>query len=168
MSPEPPAWPQTGAFEGRAAFQAAVLGVIHHCASRGVRRMWWCSPDWEGWPLEEPMVVSALTAWCRGTSASLVWLAQDYSAFQGRLSRLMRWRRDWSHRMRCLSPLPDEVQHVPTLLVVDDQCVVEWMDPHHGRGRVSDEPGDVAQARLRIDAISQRCTEALPVTTLGI
>lgn len=130
--------------------------------------MVWVSPDWVGWPVGEPDVVSALTAWARTGSVQMLWLANDYRAFDGALARLMRWRRDWAHLVRCLTPADDSRGLLPTMLIADQRLLVQCTDMRHGRGRISATSREIRQSTDWVDAVLQQSVEALPVTTLGI
>lgn len=167
-APAAAAWPADGAVDSRASFQAAVRGVIHGALQHGVRRMCWVSPDFDGWPLNEPEALEALSAWMRGRSVQLVWLADDFEPLRHRAPRLVTWRQTWSHRVLCLTPQDPAGHELPTLLLADDQVLVQAIDTRFWRGRVSSQALDLVHAREQIDAISQRCAETFPVTTLGI
>lgn len=164
----PAAWPEAGPLDGRAAFQAAVRGLVVQAAAQGIRRMWWVSPDWVGWPLDEPALLDALTAWARRSSVELVWLSTDFDGLRSGMPRLLRWRQTWAHRLRCMGPTELAASDMRSLLIADDRLLIQWTDPSHGRGRVSGDPRDIRQAHEWIDAVLQRSTETLPVTTLGI
>ena len=168
QSGEHAAWPLEGAIETRAAFQAAVRGVLRHAAEQGVRRMHWVSPDFDSWPVDEPPMLAALSDWARPRTTQLVWLATDFDVLRRRAPRLVAWRQSWSHVLQCLAPSEDMAGDLPTLLVADNKLLIRVMDSAHWRGRISCSAPDIQAAREQIDALLQRSSETFPVTTLGI
>lgn len=175
MAPDPtgsgPAaeWPACGAFDTRAEFQAAVRGIVQQARARGVRRMWWVSPTaFEGWPVDEPALLEALTAWAGHRAVELTWLSGDFEALRRDKPRLTRWRQNWAHRLTCLSPLDLSGGSLDSLLLVDEHLLVQVNDLIHWRGRISDERQDIVLAKERLDAVLQRSAASFPVTTLGI
>jgi hypothetical protein len=161
-------WPTEGAISSRAAFQAAVRGVLAHAAERGVRRMHWISPDFDNWPLDEPWLLDALSDWARPRTVQLTWLASDFEALRRRTPRLVAWRQRWSHVLQCLGPDDGASAELPSLLVADDKLLIKVMDPARWRGRISCSAADIQAAREQIDALLQRSSDTFPVTTLGI
>jgi hypothetical protein len=161
------AWPAEGAIASRGEFQAAVRGVLTHAAERGVRRMVWVSPDFDDWPVDEPPLLDAMSAWARPRTVQMVWMAADFEVLRRRAPRLVVWRQNWSHVLQCLAPA-DDVVALPSLLLAGDQLVVNLLDRAHWRGRISCLPADIQAAKEQFDALLQRSTETFPVTTLGI
>lgn len=161
-------WPTEGVVNSRAAFQAAVRGALTHAAERGVRRMHWISPDFEGWPIDEPPLLDTLSDWARPRTVQLVWLSGDFEALRRRAPRLVTWRQRWSHVLQCLAPSDDAASELPSLLLADDKLVIKLLDRAHWRGRISCSAADIQAAREQIDALLQRSSDTFPVTTLGI
>lgn len=161
------AWPTDGSIGSRAEFQVAVRAVLAHAAERGIRRMVWVSPDFDDWPLNEPVPLDALGAWARSPSVRMVWMASDFEGLRRRAPRLVAWRQRWSHVLQCLAPA-DEAVVLPSLLLADDQLVVRLLDRAHWRGRISCSAADIHAAKEQFDALSQRSAETFSATTLGI
>lgn len=161
-------WPSESAINSRAAFQVAVRGVLTHAAERGVRRMHWISPDFEGWPIDEPPLLDTLSDWARPRTVHMVWLSGDFEALRRRAPRLVAWRQRWSHVLQCMAPSDDVASELPSLLLADDKLLIKLMDPAHWRGRISCSAADIQAARELIDALLQRSFDTFPVTTLGI
>jgi len=162
------AWPLAGLIDTRTAFQAAVRGVLAHAMEKGVRRMHWISPDFEGWPLDEPLLLDALSDWARPRTTQLVWLSTDFEGLRRRAPRLVTWRQHWSHVLQCRAPDDDAGSELPSLLLADDKLVIKLTDRSHWRGRISCSAADIQAEREQIDALLQRSSETFPVTTLGI
>lgn len=152
----------------RADFQSAVRGFIGAAQAANVKQLWWVSPDFADWPLDEPAVLDALTQWARMPGAHLHWVGHDFERVRRTMPRLTRWRQNFSHVLSCRCP--DEVpgSDLPTLLVADHAAVLRVLDLERMRGWVSHEAVDVHRAREQIDVILQRSTEAFPAGTLGL
>lgn len=152
----------------RAEFQAAVRAVLAQAHDASVRHLWWVSPDFADWPLDEPEVLDALTRWARRPGVRLSWLAHDFERVRRTMPRLTRWRQSFGHVLACRTP--DEVAgpDMPTLLVADHRLVLRLLDRERVRGWVSHQGGDLQRAHEEIDAISKRSVEAFPSVTLGL
>jgi hypothetical protein len=152
----------------RAEFQAVVRAVLAQAHEVSVRQLWWVSPDFADWPLDEPEVLDALTRWARRPGVRLNWLAHDFERVRRTMPRLTRWRQSFGHVLACRTP--DEVAgpDMPTLLVADHTLVLRLLDRERVRGWVSHQGGDLQRAHEEIDAISQRSVEAFPAVTLGL
>ena len=157
-----------GPVASRADFQAAVRGFIGAAQAANVKQLWWVSPDYADWPLDEPTVLDALTHWARSPGAHLHWVGHDFERVRRAMPRLTRWRQNFSHMLSCRSPGEVPGPDLPTLLVADHAAVLRVLDLERVRGWVSHEAADVHRAHEQIDAISQRSTEAFPAVTLGL
>lgn len=157
-----------GPVAARADFQAAVRGLIEAAQRANVKQLWWVSPDYADWPLEEPAVLDALTHWARTPGTHLHWVGHDFERVRRAMPRLTRWRQNFSHMLSCRSPGEVPGADLPTLLVADHAVVLRVLDLERVRGWVSHEAGDVHRAREQVDAILQRSTDAFPAVTLGL
>ncbi|HSI57930.1 MAG TPA: hypothetical protein VLA16_10245 [Ideonella sp.] len=157
------------AIESRGEFQAAVRQLISAAASTGARQMWWVSPDFDDWPLEDAALLDILTGWVRSSAAvHVTWLADDFEPLRRRMPRLVRWRQTWAHVLNCGAPVERGASDLPSLLLVEGAGVLQMFDRVHWRGRISNTRPDLGQAREQIDALLQRSEPSFPVTTLGI
>lgn len=153
----------------RSEFQAAVRDLITEAATRRVRQMWWVSPDFAHWPLDDAPLLDILGGWVRSSAAvRLTWLAHDFEPIRRGMPRLVRWRQTWAHVLNCGAPADMEAADLPSLLLVERVAVLQMFDSVHWRGRISQERPDLGRAKDQIDALLQRSTPAFPATTLGI
>jgi hypothetical protein len=157
-----------GPITSRAEFQQAVRAFIAQAEAGKVRQMWWISPDFADWPLDEPIVIDALTHWARLPGAHLTWIGHDFERVRRTMPRLTRWRQNFSHVLKCWSPGEVHGSDLPTLLVADHQAAVRVLDLERVRGWVRCEGAEVQRAREEIDVILQRSNEAFPAVTLGL
>jgi len=166
-APDARDWPP-GPIGSRADFHQAVRAIIRLAESGDLRHLWWVSPDFADWPLDEPEMVDALTHWARHPGAQLTWVGHDFERVRRAMPRLTRWRQTFSHVLKCWSP--DEVpgSDMPTLLVADHKVALRVLDLERMRGWVRCEGSDVQRAREEIDVILQRSSEAFPAVTLGL
>jgi hypothetical protein len=163
-----PDWPADGRFDSRSGWRQALRGVLAQAQARGVRRMWWLSPDWAAWPLGDAEAIEALDGWMNGAAVELGWLSTDFDSLERHLPRLARWRRAWTHRLRCLAPDPEQAQDLPHLLLVEDQLVIRVLDDRHFAGRISSDAQDIRRCQEWLDALLQRSIDTYPVTSLGL
>jgi hypothetical protein len=157
-----------GPITARAEFQSAVRAFIENAGVAGVRRMWWLSPDYADWPLEEPAVIEALTHWARTPGAHITWIGHDFDRVRRAMPRLTRWRQTFSHVLSCRSPEEVCGTDMPTLLVADHLAVLRLLDLERMRGYVRTDGSDVQRAHEEIDVILQRSSDAFPAVTLGL
>jgi hypothetical protein len=157
-----------GLIGSRTEFQSAIRALIANAHEAGVRHMWWVSPDFADWPLDEPATVEALTHWSRLPGARLTWVGQDFEHVRRTMPRLTRWRQVFSHVITCRSPEEVTAADMPTLLVADHRLALRLLDRERVRGWLRPDAADVQQAHEQIDAISQRSSEAFPAVTLGL
>lgn len=157
-----------GPITSRTDFQAAVRALIFNAEAGGARHLWWVSPDFADWPLDEPALIDALAHWARQPGAQLTWIGHDFERVRRAMPRLTRWRQTFGHVLKCWSPGEVTGSDMPTLLVADHQAVLRVLDLERMRGWVRCEGADVQRAREEIDVILQRSSEAFPAVTLGL
>jgi hypothetical protein len=152
----------------RAEFQAAVRAMLVNAEDARVKQLWWVSPDFADWPLDEPALIDALSHWARAPGAHLTWISHDFERVRRALPRLTRWRQAFAHVLSCRSPQELAGSDMPTLLLADHRVVLRLLDRERVRGWVSHEGADIQRAHEEIDVILQRSTEAFPAVTLGL
>ncbi|HJV70403.1 hypothetical protein [Ideonella sp.] len=157
-----------GPIGSRADFQGAVRAMVASAEGAGVRQLWWVSPDFADWPLDEPALLDALSHWARAPGAHLTWVSHDFERVRRAMPRLTRWRQTFAHVLSCRSPLELAGSDMPTLLLADHRVVLRLLDRERVRGWVSHEGADVQRAHEEIDVILQRSSEAFPAVTLGL
>lgn len=163
----PPGRPSEPEIDSRDAFHAALLDALHSAAEAGCPELWFCDRDFLGWPLGAPAVVDALGRWA-GSRRSLTLLAADFDGFARTAPRWHAWRRTWSHIVHCHAVHEDVAGSVPTLVLAAPRLAIRLHDRVRHRGRIHRESGELAACREQIDALMQRASGALPVTTLGL
>lgn len=155
-------------FEGRQDFQQALRVLLRQAAAARATEIVMADEDFGDWPLGEIEVVDTLAHWALAVpNGHCVLMGASFERFQG-FPRWLAWRKTWAHRVRCLQAPDEWLPRMPSMLFVPGQSVLERLDVVHHRGVVSNEAAQLVQARERTDAISQRSTETLPVTTLGL
>lgn len=126
-------------------------------------------PDFARWPVGSRGVMAAFEQWAllsRATHCTLI--ARDWRHFAPAHPRWAAWRALWGHRVRCLEA-PEELasQLLPTMLV-GHLVGLRVQEPLRGQGSWTRDPVTLGAWATDVDAISQRSSEALPPTTLGL
>ena len=163
MNPLPPDPP----IDTRQAFVAAIHDALQAALRQRARQMFWVDADFADWPLDDPLALQGLTDWLRLPQRHLLLLSAQPEALRPR-ARFMDVYRPWSHAIDVREPAPEEAAELPTLLLVEGVSRLQLLDKRHWRGGSSSTPADLQASRERIDALLQRSSSALPVTTLGL
>ena len=128
-----------------------------------------CDPDFVQWPLGERAIVEVLQ---QGTLAHprtrLTLLAARFEAFPRKHPRWLAWRQDWAHRVRCLQANEEDAPQLRPMLLWPGRLGLRLLDGLSGRGVWSTDPATLHVWQADFDVISQRSTEAMPSTTLGL
>lgn len=157
-----------GAFEGRAGLERALIAALDEAARQpGPTQLWLADGDFTAWPLGQPKVVEAFARWARSRNR-LVLLAAGYAGFAERVPRWMAWRRQWSHIVQCLAVHEELAASVPSLFYAPRLLALRLHDRERCRGRVERTPLELTRYGELFDALTQRASESLPVTTLGL
>lgn len=155
-------------FTTRSDFVDALRFGLAIAARDGSREVWLADPDFADWPLDEREVLDALTRWAL-PHRRLTMLANGFDEVARRFPRFVEWRRQWSHVIDCRRPEDDAPPlQMPTVLLLPERFVVRLFDREQWRGSVSRDAADALRCRELVDAISQRCADAFPPTTLGL
>ena len=163
MSDEP-----TPTIDSREGFAAALRWGFERAIADGARSITAVDPTFEHWPLDEPHLLQALTAWMRLPQRRLVLLAARYDEVPRRQPRFTAWRRDWAHAMTVLQAPQEFVEKLPTVLLDDRRVSVSLLDPLNWRGRTSLALRTRLHWQEQIDVVLQRSEPAFAVTTLGL
>lgn len=156
------------AIDSRSAFSGAVQQAVELALERRTRRMLWADSDFADWPLDDPALLQRLTDWLRLPQRQLVLLASDYDDLRRRRARFVACYRLWSHAISAYGPAEDDVAQLPCLLLAERTVLVQLLDKTHWRGWSSTEAASLQAWQERSDALLQRATPALAVTTLGL
>lgn len=156
------------AIESRASFSAAVLWSMQRAIDAGARQIVWVDDDFADWPLDEPALLQALTAWLRQPQRRLLMLALRYDDVALDHPRFAAWRRDWTHAFSAATPEEGTMVELPTVLYDDTTVCMQLFDKLHWRGRCSSDRREVRLWQERLDAVLQRSTPAFTVNPLGL
>lgn len=174
--PLPPHWPEAGVHQGRQVctglLRQALLGLAPGAADgapplAGVRVVWLADTDFADWPLDEPAVLAALSAWLRQGGRLLRIAGEDFEAMARRHPRLARWRRDWTHASEVWAP--SEGRLPPALHgLLAAPLWLQWQDAPDWRIRCFTDATHARAVQAQIADFLQRCEPAWPVTSLGL
>lgn len=151
-----------------ADFSAAVLATVQAALARGTRTLLWVDPDFTRWPLDDPGLIEALTAWLRQPQRQLRLLASDYEALARRHARFSQWRTPWMHAIDARSPDDTPPADLPSLILDDGPTVLSLWERDPPTGRAGADPVAARTARDQIDARWQRGAPAWPSRPLGL
>ena len=151
----------------RADFCAAVVWGVQTAVVRGARRLSFTDPHFADWPLDDAVLLDALTAWLRLPQRRLVLLAESFDEVARWKPRFVAWRRPWAHAIEAWSP-QDLPANLPTWLLDDGPVCVAVADRVHWRGRCLVDAQQAHLRRQEIDAVLQRSAAAFPVNRLGL
>lgn len=154
--------------DSRESFVAALHWGFEQALAQDARCITCVDASFEHWPLDEPLLLQALTTWLRRPQRRLVLLAASYAEVPRRQPRFTVWRRDWAHAIQALQPPQELAADLPTLLLDDRSMAVHLIDPLHWRGRAGLDVRARVLWQERIDAVLQRSEAAFAVTTLGL
>jgi hypothetical protein len=159
--------PTRRAITSRSEFHAAIRSAFAQAAQAGAAEIWLCDASYADWPLNEPGLIDELTRWAQ-SPRRLTLYAYEFDEVARRHARFTEWRRQWSHVVHCRTSDELEPAQFPTLCWVPGVVSVRLTDTVRHRGLASHEAIDGIACQEAIDALSQRSTEAFPVTTLGL
>jgi hypothetical protein len=151
----------------RGEFLDAVRSAFAQAAAAGAGEIYVCDATFADWPLSEREVIDDLNRWVH-SGRRFTLIASDFDVISRRHGRWTQWRRQWTHVVQCRTNEELEAAGYPTLCLVPGVISVRMLDPVAHRGVASHEAVDGLACREAIDAVSQRSTEAFPVTTLGL
>jgi len=160
--------PAMGRIDGWPDFIDRVRAAMAMAAAQPVS-LYLCDGDFSRWPLGERSVMEAFQQW--GLSSRVphcVLVAATLDEVPRRHPRWVAWRGTWAHRVKCHLADPDQALGLMPTLLLEKQLGLRLLDPLSGRGLWSRRPSDLSEWRQEADVILQRCTEALPPTTLGL
>lgn len=131
------------------------------------RQLWLADPDFTDWPLDEPAVLDALSAWLRQGGRQVHMAGLQFETTARRHPRLERWRRDWSHAVNVWIPTEGGL---PPLLcgLLAAPLWLQWLDAPDWRMRCTSDGAHAHTVQLQTADFLQRCESAWPVTTLGL
>ncbi|MBC7699442.1 hypothetical protein [Aquabacterium sp.] len=163
-----PSEPALGRIDGWPDFIDRVRAAMAMAAAHPVP-LYFCDGDFSRWPLGERSVMEAFQQWGLNSRVThCVLVAATLDELPRRHPRWVAWRGTWAHRVKCYLADPDQGPSLMPTLVLEKQLGLRLLDPISGRGLWSRRPVDLSEWRQEADVILQRCSEALPPTTLGL
>jgi hypothetical protein len=151
----------------RADFHRAVQTALARADEARSRQIFMSDPTFADWPLNDRDIIEVLTRWV-DSRCTFTLLAHSFDELARRQLRLVAWRQQWSHVVRCRSDPELGAEQIPTVLLVPGEVVLRLVDRDRYRGTLSKRAVDLNESRETIDALLQRSAEAFPVTTLGL
>lgn len=131
------------------------------------REVWLIDRQFNDWPLDDPLVLSALGAWLRQGGRRLQVLGVDFDATTCALPRWVRWRQVWSHAIDVHRPVDGLLP--PALRGLWAGPVrLQWLDAPDWRMRVITDSVQARAFQTEVADFLQRCEPAWPSTTLGL
>jgi len=152
--------------DGRSEFTAALRQALAQAARERARELCFVDPDFEAWPLEDPAVLGALTAWARLPKRHLLIIACRFDDLPRRCPRFTAWRRDWAHVVECRAT-EVEASQVPTLLLAGAHSL-QLADRLQWRGHWLADDSEISAWREVVDVLMQRSDADFPANTLGL
>lgn len=150
----------------------ALLGLSPDAAAgsvplAGTRLLCLADPDFADWPLDEPAVLAALSAWLRQGGRQLRLVGERFDATASSHPRLARWRRDWNHAIEVWAP---SAGRLPPALrgLLADPLWLQWQDAPDWRMRCFTDAVHARAIATQAADFLQRCEPAWPPTTLGL
>jgi hypothetical protein len=162
----PDGLPDTALIDGRSQFTAAVRLALAQAAHERARALCLVDPDFAAWPLEDPQVLGALTAWARLPGRRLLMVAGRFDRLSGRYPRFTAWRREWAHVIECHAT-EVEISQIPTLLLAGAHSL-QLADRLQWRGHWLADDSEISAWREVVDVLMQRSEPDFPANLLGL
>lgn len=164
---------QSGNFEGRVAFSAAIVNAIAWAAEQGCKEMFWLDRNFADWPLSDSAVLGHLRLWAQ-PGRRLHLLAEQYDDVARRHPRFVQWRGRYGHCVHARAwdepGLPPGSRHQALLIIkgAAGHVGLRLFDHGHWRGHISLDKAEVQALSEEFDASLQRSYESFAATTLGL
>ncbi len=168
-----PGTPAAAVIQGRVACAAllreALLGLAPAAATAwsAARSIWLADPDFADWPLDEPAVQGALSAWLRQPGRQLRIAALRFDQVERQHPRFARWRRDWTHGVSAWTPAEGDLPWEVRGLLAAPRWI-QRLEAADWRLRSGVDPRQARLVDASIADFLQRCAPAWPATTLGL
>lgn len=154
--------------DSRDGFLAAWRWGFHTAIAQGARRIVCVDADFAAWPLDETVLLQALTGWLRQPQRRLVLLARHFDEVPRRCPRFASWRRDWVHAIEAWQAPAELAAELPTLLLSDGAVCVQLFDGVRWRGRAGLDMREAGLRRQEVDSVLQRSEASFLVTPMGL
>lgn len=151
----------------RGEFVDAARGMLSRVDESGTREVTLVDVDFSPWPLDDEVVVAALTRWIRMPGRRLRLVGSRFDVIERDQARFAGWRKPFSHALECLTPTDTDPADMPSVLLFD-AAGLELLDRERWVARTIAQRRELVLQRERLDALLQRCEAAWPVTVLGL
>ena len=148
-------------------FIALASELLSALDNRSDREITLVDVDFSAWPLDQVLVVDALTRWIQLPGRRLHLMGSRFDLIEREQPRFAAWRKPFSHAVQCMSPTDLDPSDMPAVLLFE-AGYLELLDREQGRARWTTQRRDWILQRERIDALVSRCEPAWPVTVLGL
>lgn len=164
----PPGWASAGRIDGWREFKERVTAALSWVADKPMNLVL-SDRDFQGWPLGERAAVSACEAWSTLHTGTTMHLLLASGEALGRVHpRWVSWRQTHAHRVHAALAPDDAQDHVPTLFLLGHALGLRVLDARLGVGSWTTDRSTLQSWHEEVDAILQRSSCSLPVTTLGL
>ena len=148
-------------------FRDAVCAGVEWAGEQRLLELVLCDPHFGFWPLSEPRLLTALTAFVRLPGRKLVLLAQRYDHLRRRHPRFVRWRNDWSHAVWPLS-LDSQQIEMPALLLAGRGQALYLRNADVWEGQWLTDRARLQALNDQARSWLQRAQPDLPVSVTGL
>jgi hypothetical protein len=164
---EDPLFPARGAvIDGRSDFTRALQSSLVQAVRHQERELCLVDPDFETWPMDDPIVLDALNAWARLPQRRLTLVASRFDMFGRRFPRFSAWRGTFAHVVEAFVTAVEPSQ-VPSLLLAGPGSLM-LADRLRWRGHALADDKEVADWREVVDVLLQRSEPGFGANTLGL
>ncbi len=153
---------------GRQAFRQGLIDAIAGAAVEGRREMIWVDSDFADWPLDDRLVLDAMSRWARQPMRRLRLVAHNFQDVPRRHPRFTAWRRVHAHRVECRSAPDLPISDIPTLMLAGELYSLQLLDKRQWRSRWLDDETDHKTWMGVVDAILLRSEVDFGANTLGL
>ena len=152
--------------DGRSDFTAAVRLALSQAVQGRARELCLVDADFDAWPLDDAVVLQALTDWAHLPKRRMLMIATRFDDLPRRFPRFTAWRRTWAHVIECHATEVESSQ-VPSLLLAGPHSL-QLADRLHWRGHWLADDSEISAWREVVDALMQRSEPDFAANTLGL
>lgn len=158
--------PRGAPIDSRTGFTEALRESALHALSAKERELCLVDPDFESWPLDDPVWLDALTRWARLPERRLLIVANRFDSLPRRCARFTEWRGTYAHVVQ--AHVTDvEPSQVPSLLLAGPASLM-LADRQRWRGSRLAGDKEVADWREVVDVLLQRSEPGFAANLLGL
>jgi hypothetical protein len=158
--------PARALIDGRSEFTAAVRTALSQAARSRARELCFVDAEFDTWPLDDAVVLEALTAWARLPQRRLLMIAGCFDELPRSFARFTAWRGTWAHVIEC-RVTDVETSQIPTLLLAGAHCL-QLADRRLWRGHWLADDSEISAWREVVDVLMQRSEPGFPANTIGL